>query len=412
MIIKFNSKDKLKEKQYEIFHDKSRFKVAACGRRFGKSYLSTYIILTKALSKQGNYFFIAPTFAQARQILWELLKTKTRNKLAKKINESRLEIELINGSRISLKGADRPDTLRGVSLDGCVLDEFATVRDNITVWQQVLRPALSDKKGWCLFISSPKGRDYFYDLYNSAKTAKDWKSWQFTTLQGGYVDADEIETAKNELDERSFRQEYESAFESYEGLVCPDYDRELNNSLEVIKEDDTLIIGIDFNINKMPCSIFVKRNNQLHLLDFFYGSFNTNVLMESIKLKYPKHRKIFHTDASGIANKSSAGGQTDIKIIESYGYRVHNLMRNPNIIDRVNACNTMIKTTAGLRTLFVDNKLKKVVETLEKHYFDDNGLPNKKHEYHDDIYDSLSYVTYHYSDYGKAKATFKQESYI
>ncbi len=325
--------------------------------------------------------------------------------MAEKINESRLEITLINGSRISLKGADRPDTMRGVSLSGLVCDEFATMREPMAVWQEVLRPALSDQLGWALFISSPKGRDYFYDLSNEAKSKDGWRSWQFTTLQGGYVPESEVITARNELDERTFRQEYEASFESYDGLVARDFDRELNKSNETIKDDDTLIIGIDFNVNKMPCSISVLRGKDLHCLDFLFGSFNTEELMKAIQIKYPKHRKIFHTDASGSANKSSAGGQTDITIIRKFGYQVYNLTKNPNIIDRVNAFNGLIKSASGLRKYFVAPHLKKVIETLEKHVFDDNGLPNKKHEYHDDIYDALSYSAWHYSDLGKSQAT-------
>ena len=145
MIIKFNTQKLLKENQRKIFLDNNRFKVVAAGRRYGKSYLSTYYILAKALQKQGNYFFVSPTFQQSRQIIWDILKEKTRNKIASKVNESRLEIELINGSKIFLKGADRPDTMRGVSLSGVVLDEFGTMRNPETVWMEVLRPALSDQ---------------------------------------------------------------------------------------------------------------------------------------------------------------------------------------------------------------------------------------------------------------------------
>ena len=200
------------------------------------------------------------------------------------------------------------------------------------------------------------------------------------------------------MDERTFRQEYEASFESYSGLVCPNYDRDLNNTNETYNEYDTLIFGIDFNVNKMPCSVFVQRNKELHLIDFLFGSFNTTELMETIKIKYPNNKKIFHTDASGTANKSSAGGQTDINIIRSYGWTVMNLNRNPNIIDRVNAFNSMVKSTDGTRRFFANNKLKKVVETLENHSFDDNGLPNKKHEYYDDVFDAISYGVYPYSE--------------
>ena len=400
----------LKEKQQEIFYDPSRFKVAGCGRRFGKSFLATYILINKALHKEGNYFFVAPTFAQARQILWEILKAKTRDRFATVTNESRLEVTLINGSRIFLKGADRPDTMRGVSLSGVVMDEFATMRNPEEVWQQVLRPALSDQKGWAMFISSPAGRNYFYDLYNQAKTQNDWQSWQFTTLDGGYVDENEIAAARHDLDERSFRQEYLSSFESFDGLVVPNFDRELNSTTEQITEHDTLIFGIDFNINLMPCIVFVKRGDELHAIDEFFGSFNTIELMEAIKRRYPNHKKLFHTDASGTQNRSSAGGKTDISIIRDCGFRVQNLTKNPNVIDRVNACNSVVCSIDGTRRVFVSSKCKKLLETLEKHVFDDNGMPNKKHAYHDDVFDAFSYATWHYSSYGKS--TISTTSFI
>lgn len=403
--VTFDTESILRPPQYKIFHNESRFKVAACGRRFGKSILATYIILTQSLNKQGNYFFVAPTFQQARQIIWDILRDKVRHGLAKKINESRLEIELINGSKISLKGADRADTLRGVSLSGLILDEFATMRDNQKTWQEVLRPALSDRQGWAVFISSPKGRDYFYDLYNQAKTKDNWESWQFTTLDGGNVPEEEVLQAKNELDERSFRQEYLASFESFDGLVCPNFDRALNQSFEEIHPYDTLIMGVDFNVNKMPCGVHVKRGKELHLVDEFFGSFNTHELMEAIKQRYPNYRCIFHTDASGTANKSSAGGRTDIDIIRSYGHTVQNLTRNPNIIDRVNAHNSMICSADGTRRYFIHARCKRSIEAHEKHVFDENGLPNKKHEWFDDVFDGDSYASWHYSDYGKSGAS-------
>lgn len=402
MIVKFNSKEKLTQAQYPIFHDKSRFKVCAMGRRWGKSVLATYTLLTRAFDKPNQlFFFIAPTFSQARAILWEILKSKSRN-ISKNINESRLEVTLVNGTKILLKGADRPDTLRGVSLSGVVFDEFASMRDNENVWKLVVRPALSDQQGWALFISSPAGRDYFYDMYNVAKNSNDWNSWQQTTLQGGNVPIEEIETAKNELDERSFRQEYEGSFESFEGLVVPSFDRALNESFEEIQEHDTLIMGVDFNVNKMPCGVHVKRGKELHLVDEFYGSFNTTELMEAIEARYPKHKKIFHTDATGSANKSSAGGKTDLDIIKSYGYKVYNLKKNPNIVDRVNAHNSMICSVDGTRRYFIHKRCKKSIEAHEKHVFDDNGLPSKKHEWIDDVFDSCSYSSWHYSGFGKA----------
>jgi len=407
MEITFNIDESLKTTQAEIFRDTSRFKVVGAGRRYGKSYLATFILLTEAFKKQGNYYFIANTYSQARTILWNILKDKVREGLARKINEQRLEVTLINGSIISLKGGDRADTLRGVSLSGVVFDEFASVRNPEEIWQQVVRPALSDQKGFAVFISSPAGRNFFYDLYTEAKTRKDWKSWQFTTLDGGYVDDEEIASAKHDLDERSFRQEYLASFESFDGLVCPNYDRELNRSYEEIQDDDTLILGVDYNINVMGTVVFVQRGMELHAVDVFYGSFDTVALMEAIEQRYPKKKKVFHTDATGTARKSSAGGMTDIKIIEGYGYRVKNLSKNPSIIDRVNATNSMIMATDGTRRVYVKLELKRLVETLERHTFDDNGMPDKKAGY-DHLYDGFSYALWHYSSYGRSKTTITQ----
>ena len=138
-------------------------------------------------------------------------------------------------------------------------------------------------------------------------------------------------------------------------------------------------------------------------MDLIFGSFDTVSAMEALENKYPNHDKLFHTDATGIARKTSAGGMTDIKIIESYHYRVQNLSRNPSIIDRVNAFNSMIKDVNGTRRLFVSDKVSKVVETLERHVFADNGLPDKKSKYYDDIFDGISYLAFPYSSYGKTK---------
>lgn len=410
MTIEFNRDELLSDIQREVFDDPSRFKVCAWGRRAGKTYLSSYILITEALREPNQLmYFIAPTFTQGRAILWEMLKEKTRNGLTRSINESRLEVTLINGSKICIKSADNPDSLRGVSLNGAIFDEFASMRNNDIVWKMVVRPALSDKEGFAVFISSPAGRSYFYDIYNEAKTKDGWQSWQKTTLEGGNVTNEEIASAKHDLDDRSFRQEYLASFESFDGLVVPDFDRALNGTDEEIQDNDTLIMGIDFNVNKMPCIVFVKRSHELHAVDMFFGSFNTSELMEAIEIRYPKHNKIFHTDATGTANKSSAGGVTDIKIIENYGYKVANLRKNPNIIDRVNAFNSMIKASDNTRRLFVSTRLKRAVDTLEKHVFDDNGLPNKKHEYFDDVFDAMSYAAWHYSNYGRSKvATFNR----
>ncbi|MFZ9243190.1 MAG: terminase large subunit domain-containing protein [Sediminibacterium sp.] len=159
--VKFNTQKKLNEPHRQIFHSPARFKVVAAGRRFGKTYLSAYKLITASLHQQGLYYYIAPTFQQARDIIWKVLKAKVPEKVTKNINESRLEIEFINNSVIQLKSAEKPDTLRGVSLSGAILDEFAMMRNSDDVWQEAIRPALSDKQGFAMFISSPRAETIF-----------------------------------------------------------------------------------------------------------------------------------------------------------------------------------------------------------------------------------------------------------
>ena len=131
-----------------------------------------------------------------------------------KTNETSLTINFKNGSSISLKGAEKPDNLRGRSLDFVVLDEFADMRKE--AWFEVIRPSLSDRKGGALFIGTPKGRNHFYDLYGKGVDDDEgWKSYQYTTIEGGNVEANEIASARADLDERTFQQEYEAQFVNY-----------------------------------------------------------------------------------------------------------------------------------------------------------------------------------------------------
>jgi len=150
---------------------------------------------------------------QSRQIIWDLLLD-----LGKEVIQSshvnNLDITLINGARIYVRGADRPDTLRGVSLTYAVLDEVADIKPE--AWEQVIRASLSDKKGRAIFIGTPRGRNWFYDLFNLGKneTDADWKSWHFTTKDNPMIDPDEIESAKKTLSSFSFKQEYMASFDT------------------------------------------------------------------------------------------------------------------------------------------------------------------------------------------------------
>lgn len=201
--------------QQEVFKDTTRFKVVVAGRRCGKSRLSVVNLLVEGLRcpKGSAVMYVAPTQGQARQIIWDALMDLGRDVITSS-HVNNMDITLINGAKIYVRGSDRPDTLRGVSLTYLVLDEVADIKQE--TWEKVLRAALSDKKGRALFIGTPKGRNWFYDMYNQGLDGSDeeWKSWHFTTKDNPLIDPKEIEGAKKTLSSFAFKQEYEASFDN------------------------------------------------------------------------------------------------------------------------------------------------------------------------------------------------------
>ena len=206
--------------QMKIFKSTKRFKIASCGRRFGKSYLAAWLLIIKALQSKGkDVFYVAPTFQQAKDILWSILKEIGQD-VIKATHENTATITLINDRKIYLKGSDRPDTLRGVGLSFVVLDEYASMKPE--VWEMILRPTLADVKGEALFIGTPAGKNHFYKLWLDAQleeNKEDWEAFQFTSTANTFLDPKEIEAAKRTMSTQAFRQEFEATFESFSGGI-------------------------------------------------------------------------------------------------------------------------------------------------------------------------------------------------
>lgn len=200
--------------QQEVWEDDSRFKIVAAGRRTGKSRLAAWMLIVNALqADKGHVFYVAPTQGQARDIMWQTL-LELGSPVISGSHINNLQIKLINGATISLKGADRPETMRGVSLKFLVLDEYADMKPD--VFEQILRPALTDQKGCAVFIGTPMGRNHFYDLYKYGELGSDetYKTWHFTSYDNPLLDPDEIDTAKKSMSSYAFRQEFMASFEA------------------------------------------------------------------------------------------------------------------------------------------------------------------------------------------------------
>jgi len=361
------------------------------GRRFGKTHLATVELVRAALSGGNkNCWYVAPTYRAAKEIAWDMLMQILPDEYIDRKNETALMINLINGSTIALKGAEKPDSLRGRALDFAIMDEFADMK--LTAWTEVLRPSLSDREGNAMWIGTPKGRNHFYDLWTYGLDGHDgWASYQFTTLNGGNVSAEEIESARRDLDERTFKQEYEAAFVSYSGIIYYNFNRE--ESVRKIFDDGTpLHIGMDFNLDPMSAVVCIRQGNDLLAIDeiVMYGS-NTDEMVDEIKTRYPNRQITIYPDPASRQRKTSAGGRTDLSILQNAGFAVKVKTSHPAIRDRINAVNSRLKSGQG-RHLFVDPKCKQTIKSLERQtYKEGTSQPNKDDGF-DHMNDALGYL--------------------
>jgi len=379
----------LSDPQDAIYYADARFRVVVAGRRFGKTYLSTTELLRyAALGRNRNVWYVAPTYKAAKDIAWDMLKDEVPKGWIRKINESELSMRLVNGSTISLKGAEKPDNLRGRSVDFVVLDEFADMKPE--TWTEVLRPSLSDKQGHALFIGTPKGRNHFYDLWT--QDLDDWVSFQFTTLEGGNVPDYEIEAAKRDLDERTFKQEYEAAFVNYSGIIYYNFDRQ-DSVQSTLLGDDHLHIGMDFNLDPMSAVVSIRDGSKLRIIDeiVIYGS-NTDEMVDEIKQRYPNKRITIYPDPACKQRKTSAGGKTDLSILVNAGFAVKVRERHTSVRDRINSVNARLKTSDGERHLFVDPKCKQTIKSLERQTYKEGTSQPDKDSGYDHMNDALGYL--------------------
>lgn len=220
---------RLNKWQTQVWDDTHRFKVVCGGRRTGKSVYAQLTTITWASKKKGLYWIVAPTYVQAKQIHWRGIQDYIPQAIIKKKNEADLSIEFKNGSIIQLKSAENPDSLRGVKLNGLVIDEIASIRNWDWLWSEVLRPTLTDYEAPALFISTPKGFNHFYELFEQGQ-ANDgiYKSFRFTSYENPYIPKQEIDQAKTEITEDTFAQEYLADFRKYTGLVYKEFEREVH----------------------------------------------------------------------------------------------------------------------------------------------------------------------------------------
>jgi len=383
----------LSKPQKQILDCDKRFRVLITGRRFGKTFLCIQELAKFSRYPKKKVWYVAPTYRMAKDIVWnDLVDRMTKHKWLKKLNHSDLRLTLRNGSEISLRGADNENSLRGVGLDFLVMDEFADVKEH--AWYEVLRPTLSDKNGSALFCGTPRGYgNWSYNLFTKENEDEQWKSFQFTTLDGGQVSASEVQQAKQDLDERTFNQEYMASFVNYAGQIYYNFDRK-QNVLDIYNpKTNEIHIGMDFNIDPMSAVISELKGNNIYVYDeiVIYSS-NTDEMVQEIKNRFKNKHIFIYPDPASKQRKTSAGGVTDLAILKNAGFHLRVRNNHPLIRDRINAVNTKLKNGVGDRTLFIAKNCKTMLKSIERQiYKEGTTVPDKDNNY-DHMNDALGYL--------------------
>ena len=386
----------LTKPQYQVSTSDNRFRVLISGRRFGKTFLCITEMMKYASQVNKTIWYVAPTFKMAREIVWSKLKEMLHSfNWIDEINETNLQITIKKtGSKISLKGCDNYDSLRGVGIDFLILDEFADIDEK--AWTEVLRASVADTVGDVLMCGSPKGYgNWSYRMYLKGQQEKEWKSFQFTTLQGGMVSEEEIEQAKQDVDIRTFRQEFEGTFENYAGSVYYNFHPVENVKHKELDWTKPLHIGLDFNVDPMSASVSQIDGDIIHFVDeiVIYSS-NTDEMVEEIRNRYGSKMKIFlYPDPACRQRKTSAGGRTDLTILQNAGFSVKCKLKHSPVRDRINAVNSRLKNANGKRHIFVNPSCKTILNGLQRQIYKENTNIPDKEEGFDHMNDSIGYCT-------------------
>ncbi len=263
-----------------------RFNVLVCHRRFGKTIFSLNEMIDRALRNDldnPRYAYISPLYSQSKRVAWDQLKKYTMNIPGMVPNEADLRVDIPrpwkkDTIRFTLLGADNPMSLKGIYLDGCIMDEYAEM--NPVMWREVIRPTLSDRKGWANFIGTPKGRNSFYDLYNRASLGDDpeWFSALYKASQTNIIPQSELDSARREMTEEEYEQEFECSFTA--GIVGAYYAKEMDRAekdgrITDLPYDPALSVDTfwDLGINDSTVIWFAQRYlNQWRFIDYLEES--------------------------------------------------------------------------------------------------------------------------------------------
>ena len=386
-----------------VFQDQHRYRVLVSGRRFGKTMELVAEALQALTIPNSMVWYICPSYRMAKQIAWVVLQSSIPKQWVSKKNEQDLSITLVNNSTIALRGCDSPDSLRGVALNLALFDEYDFI--GADVWPKIIRPMLATTNGRAIFSGTPDGFTNLFDLYQRGQSKlpedDDWSSYQYTTLDGGWVAQEEVDAAMRDMDDRTFRQEFKASFETSGGRVYYAFDRAHNiRELEPeIAKTCELAIGLDFNVSPCCTSVLAFVKDTAYVIDEIVipNNANTHDTVAEVRLRYGGRVKNAYPDPSSRQRSTSAEhGVSDFSILKQSGFNVFAALSTLSVRDGINAVNSRLCSVDKHRRLFISSKCKNLIKALESHSFKrGTSQPDK------DIYvhhaDSLRYpISYLY----------------
>ena len=376
-----------------------RWSVLVCHRRFGKTVcMINHLLMAALTSKVSNprYAYIAPTFKQAKSIAWDYIKQFTHKIPGVKFNETELRVDLPNKARITLLGSENCDGLRGIYLVGCVIDEYANVNDRL--FPEIIRPALSDRKGFCIFIGTPQGmNNNFYELFQHAKGADDWFYFKAKASETKVVDQDELTKAKEVMGENKFKQEFECDWiANIEGSIYGKTLAKMENQRQItrVPYDPSLPVNTawDLGVSDHSAIIFFQQlGRSINIIDYHeergQGMPHFIELVKNKEYIYKDHYAPHDIEVTDFSN-----GKTRREVAYQLGIRFKVVPKLP-LEDGIHA------TTMTLPRCWIDvDHCKKLIDALRHYhrkYLDKNRMFRSKpvHDWSSHACDALRYMS-------------------
>jgi len=303
--------------------------------------------------KDPRYFAAAPTRDQAKRIFWKDLKALTPKSWIKRVYETDLCIMTKFGSELWVVGLDKPQRIEGTPWDGGILDEYANMKQG--AWVENIRPALSDRGGWCWFIGVPEGLNHYKDIADYARSAKD-PDWGFYSWHSmDILPPEEIEAARRDMDPRTFRQEFEASFEGRTGSVYYAYESEKHEDASItLNPKLPVIVCCDFNVDPCVWELCQRDSEKVWVFDeIALRNTNTVEMGKEVLGRYGGHRPgiVIYGDSAG--SFRSTAGKSDYALLLDLGFKDQRIKKsNPPVKDRVNAVNAMLSNTRGDARVF------------------------------------------------------------